>query len=445
MVPQNLLRVLPAFNNQKVLIKKNQNVNDIIKALAIAHNQYKNDYNKIAREFLGHSTKQTAFNIWNFLKKNVPYKAEPETMQTIKSPSAIIKTGLLGRQSLYSNDCKNYSLFTGGILSALNRQGYKIPFVYRFVSYSLFDSIPGHVFIVINPGNENKEIWIDAVLNEFNYKKPYNYKQDKNFDKMMYSISGVDDVITGKRKAKRQQRRTARKQRRAKRRAEGKTFGQRLVKTIKKAGRVVLKVAAAPVRNSFLLLVKLNFRSLATNIKKLNDKQPTKVREFWEKAGGRYQNLITAINQGSVKKRLGEIDMAATIGAAPAAAAATTAAPLLLKIANILKKAGIDEQFVGDIAKNVIQSKVQQAIEKAETQSEQQSEAIEQGTEVMESEAVAPQQNQMMQRLARQNSVKLVNEQGQEVVQAQKGAGFNKNILLIGGIGIAALLLMKKK
>lgn len=438
MVPQNLLKVLPPFSNQKVLIKKNQNVNDIIRALAIAHNQYKNDYDKIAREFLGHSNKQTAYNIWKFLKQNVPYKAEPETMQTIKSPSAIIKTGLLGRQSLYSNDCKNYSLFTGGILSALNRQGYKIPFVYRFVSYSLFDSVPGHVFVVINPGEEKSEIWVDAVLNEFNYKKPYNYKQDKNFDKMMYSISGVDDVITGKRKAKRQARKTARKQRRAKRRAEGKTFGKRLVKTIKKAGRVVLKVAGAPVRNSFLLLVKLNFRSLATNLNKLNAKKPTKVREFWEGAGGRYQNLITAINQGSKKKRLGEI------GAVTVATATASASPLLIKVAKILKSAGIDEQFVGDIAKNVIQNRVQKAIEKAETQSEEQSEVIDQGAENLENQAQAP-QPQMLQRLARQNSVKLVNEEGQEVVQAQQSAGLNKNLLLIGGIGIATLLLMKKK
>ena len=96
MNPQLLLNNLPPFNNSKILIKKNQSVNDIIKALNVAHNQYKNDYDKIALQFLGHSNKQTAYNIWKFLKKNVPYKAEPESMQTIKSPSAIIKTGLLG-------------------------------------------------------------------------------------------------------------------------------------------------------------------------------------------------------------------------------------------------------------------------------------------------------------------------------------------------------------
>jgi hypothetical protein len=193
---QRLLGYLPPFNNQKILIKKNQSVNDIIHSLMVAHNQYKSHYDKIAGEFVGHNNRQTAYNIWKFLKKNVPYKAEPDTMQTIKSPSAIISTGLMGKKSLLKNDCKNYSLFAGGILSALNRQGYKIPYVYRFSSYNYFDHTPGHVFIVINP--DGNEIWLDAVLNEFDYKKQYTFKKDKNFDKMMYSITGVDDVITKK-------------------------------------------------------------------------------------------------------------------------------------------------------------------------------------------------------------------------------------------------------
>lgn len=425
MNPKVLLQNLPPFNNAKILIKKNQSVNDIIKALQMAHVQYKSHYDKIAHEFLGHSKKQTAFNIWSFLKKNIPYKAEPDTMQTIKSPAAIIQTGLMGKKSLFYNDCKNYSLFAGGVLSALNRQGHKIPFVYRFASYNLFDTEPGHVFIVINPGKH--EIWLDAVLKEFDFKKSYINAKDINFDKMMYSVSGFDNVITGKR-----ERKAARKQRRAKRRAEGRGFGQRIVKTLKKAGKAVLKVAAAPVRNSFLLLVKLNFRSLATNLKKADAKAPAKLREFWEGAGGRYQNLLTAINQGSKKKRLGEL------GAAPAAAAATTAAPLLLKVAALLRKIGINPEDLGEIAKNVIKNKIEGAIQKAEEQTEE----ADQGAENIADAEV--QDAGIVSRMANQSAVKLVNEQGQAVVPAASG-GMNKNLLLIGGVGLAALLLMKKR
>jgi hypothetical protein len=447
MQPRLILQKLPAFNNSKLLIKKNQSVTDIIKALSVAHRQYASDYDKIAKDFLGHNVKQTAFNIWSFLRKNIPYKAEPDSMQTIKSPAAIITTGLLGKKSIYYNDCKNYSLFSGGILSALNRQGHKIPYVYRFASYNLFDKEPSHVFIVIYPDTE-KEIWLDAVLKEFNYKKDYQYKTDKNFDQMMYSINGMDDVIAGRR-AKRQQRKAARKQRRAKRRAEGRTFGKRLVKTIKKVGKAVLKVAAAPVRNSFLLLVKLNFRSLATNLQKAINKAPSRVREFWEGAGGRYQNLITAVNQGSKKRRLGEIGLSASIGAAPAAAAASTAAPLLIKVAALLKKLGINEQFVGDMAKKLIENKVEKVLERAETQSEGTEAAVDQAAETIEQQTEAPAtaSNNFNARLRNQSAVKLTNEAGQEVVPAGSGSGsgINKNILIFGGLGVAALLLLKKK
>lgn len=421
MEAREILKNLPKFNNDKILIKRNQSVNDIIKALNVAHNQYKSHYDKIAREFLGHSKKQTAYNIWKFLKKNVPYKAEPDTMQTIKSPAAILATGIMGTKSLYYNDCKNYSLFAGGILSALNRQGYKIPYVYRFASYNMFDQDPGHVFIVINPGKN--EIWLDAVLSKFNYKKSYISAKDKNFD-MMYSISGVDNVITG---------RAERRAKRQKRRAEGKGFGQRVVKALKKAGKGVLKVAAAPVRNSFLLLVKVNFRSLATNLKKANEKAPSRLQSFWEGAGGKYQSLLNNINQGAKKKRLGEM------GAAPVAAAATTAAPLLLKVAALLKKIGIDPQDLGKIAQDVIKNKVQQTIERAEEQAE----AADQNAENIADQELAD--TSLSARMAPQSSVKLTNEAGQQIVTPAPGGGINKNILLIGGAAVAVLLLMKKK
>jgi hypothetical protein len=431
-----LLNSLPKFNNRKILIKKNQNVDDIIKALNIAHNQYKKDYDLIAKKFIGHNKKQTVYNIWKFLKKNIPYKAEPDTMQTIKSPAAIIHTGLLGNKSLYYNDCKNYSLFAGGILSALNRQGYNIPYVYRFASYNMFDNNPQHVFIVINP--EGQEIWLDAVLSKFDYKKPYQYKKDKNFDNMMYQISGVDDVITGRRKAarkqKRQQRKTVRKARRAKRRAEGRGFGQRVVKTIKKVGRAVLKVAAAPVRNSFLLLVKLNFRSLATNLRKADNKAAGQLRAFWEGAGGRYQNLLTAISQGEKNKRLGELH---SIGVAPQAAAAS-AAPLLVKVAALLKKLGINAEDVGKFAADIVKNRIETAIEKADTDVQASEQIIEnEADEVTETDAP------MLRQAARQSNVKLVNETGQEVTVPKKS--IDKNILLLGGVGLAAVLLLSKR
>ena len=42
----------------------------------------------------------------------------------------------------------------------------------------------------------NKEIWIDPVLNELNEKKEYNFKIDKNMS--LYQVSGFENDEIGK-------------------------------------------------------------------------------------------------------------------------------------------------------------------------------------------------------------------------------------------------------
>ena len=107
-------------------------------------------------------------------KNNVKYKIEPDTRQSVKSPSAILSTGIY--KNGY-NDCKHYSSMIAGILDALTRRGIKINWCYRFSNYKLFNTVPHHVFCVVNCfGNE---ICIDPDLNRFNEKKQYINKIDK--------------------------------------------------------------------------------------------------------------------------------------------------------------------------------------------------------------------------------------------------------------------------
>lgn len=169
-----LLTKLPAFNNKSVLIYDSQDTNDIIVTLLKAHKIYATDYDKICVYFWKGTIKNTCNYIWDFLKNNVKYKIEPDTRQTVKSPSAILSTGIY--RNGY-NDCKHYSQFAGGILSALCRRGKKINWCYRFANYKMFNTVPHHVFIVVN--HLDNEIWIDAVLNSFNNKKSYINKIDK--------------------------------------------------------------------------------------------------------------------------------------------------------------------------------------------------------------------------------------------------------------------------
>jgi hypothetical protein len=316
-----LLNYLPQYQGKEKILKDQQNTDDIIKEILKGHNQYSSQYKNISSFFIGSTPKKTLNNIWEFLKKEVKYKVEPESKQTIKSPSAIIATG-----GTTGSDCKNYSLFTAGILDNINKMGsQKIPFCFRFTGYKFFDTNPQHVFIVAYPGTDH-EIWCDAVLNKFDYKKPYTIKIDKKPKNMLVGISGIG--------------------------AKPKTFAGKIL-------RPVLKVAASPARNAFLLLVGLNFTGLATKLNAANQKQPKALMDWWERLGGRIQNLLGMIERGAKKKRI------FGIGGDPltdTAATAAVASPILAAVAvflkDILKEAQpeltkISSQFIVAKAKDV--------------------------------------------------------------------------------------------
>jgi len=183
LLKKDLLSKLPIYNGKIGILKYEQNTDDIITHLLKCHDEYKKDYDKIYPYFLGNTLEETCYNIFDFLKKNVLYRIEPSTKQTLKSPSAIMAQGY--------GDCKQYSQFAGGILDAINRNKYKIDWCYRFASYNN-DKELQHVFIVAKD-NTGKEIWLDPVLSSFNNRKKYTFKEDKK-PMALYKISGFTTV-----------------------------------------------------------------------------------------------------------------------------------------------------------------------------------------------------------------------------------------------------------
>jgi len=351
-----LMGRLGPFENKREMLTADQSTGDIIDAILEAHRRHASDYSKISSFFNAGFRRETARKIFNFLKKNVRYVIEPGSKQTVKSPAAILATGY--------GDCKHYSLFAGGVLQNLG-----IPFAYRFASYKIFDKQPQHVFVVVNPGTNN-EIWIDPVVGEFDYKKPYTYATDRKM--ALYSISGIGATaqqradLKAAKAAKKAAPTKAAKQAaqatvQAARKAAGRTTGQ----VLKKGAKVVLKVAAAPVRNSFLLLVKLNFTGLATKLAAAWQKAPSKLQNFWESAGGQINALKKAWETGSKKKRIFGVDQIGVAPAAAPAAAAATAAPLLVKVADFLKKIGIEPDELVQVSKDALNKRAQQLAKKA--------------------------------------------------------------------------------
>jgi hypothetical protein len=190
MVSKNtLISKLEPFLGKKDVIVYNQDTTDIIDGILNNHQKYASEYDKIYRYFIeDDNTDQTAYNVWCFLKDNFSYVIEPEKMQILRSPAAILGSNKNGI------DCKGYATFAAGVMSAWKRNtGKKYDVVYRFASYDAFDKTPQHVFVVIK--EDGIEYWIDPVLDEYDQKKqPYFYKDKKINDMALIALSGVNRV-----------------------------------------------------------------------------------------------------------------------------------------------------------------------------------------------------------------------------------------------------------
>jgi len=334
-----LLGRLKSFGGNSKMLVRDQQVPDIISAMLSAHKMYASEYDKISQDFYSGNGVQTAKKLFDFLKKNVRYKIESDKNQRIMSPSAILSLG--------KNDCKNYALFIMGVLDSLKRKGLidnKI--YYRFASYKLLDEIPHHVFAVIEDKKGN-EYFIDPVLSSFNERKTYYHKIDKEPVMPLYSVSGIGQ---------------------AKKKTAAKSVSPAAKPKEKK--KIVLKIALAPARGSFLLLVGLNFMGLATKLKNAFDNRADETQNWWKNLGGNPNELLRKVQQGAKKKRIAgadvEFNSEGQIGvvATGTAAAAATAAPILIKLAEFLSKLGIDVKEVAEVGKRVLAKQVKNVVEK---------------------------------------------------------------------------------
>jgi predicted metalloprotease len=126
--------------------------------------------------------------------------------------------------------------------------------------------------------------------------------------------------------------------------------------------------------------------------------------------------LLKKIQQGAKKKRiLGGIGEPATAAAATAAAAA----PILVKVAEFLKKIGIDPKEVAEVGKNLLAKTVKNAVNK----------------QLAKEQAVEEQQQQITNEFL---------EQTEDTGGSQTAGNKNMVPLLIGGAAAIYLLTRKK-
>jgi hypothetical protein len=184
---QSLLEILPPYRDQWILIDADQTVRDIIDEVLAAHKDFAPHYDLIAFAFDRDTIEEVCSSLYWFCKSEIEYREETDRLQTTAVPAGILSRGY--------GDCKHYAGFCGGVLDAMNRQGKKINWCYRFASYNLLDSTPHHVFIVVNPGTGN-EIWIDATPESKGRTPIYQVDKKVNTMALVRNIAGIGDTGT---------------------------------------------------------------------------------------------------------------------------------------------------------------------------------------------------------------------------------------------------------
>lgn len=369
---ETLLQQLPAFRNEVVTIKKDQNVSDIIKQIIVAHKKYRYLYDKIALYFDADTIPGVCENIYSFLKTELRYKEEPETKQTTAVPQAILSTR--------TGDCKHYSLFAGGILDALNRLTDKnISWCYRFVSYNFFSKQPHHVFVVVF--YKGSEIWIDAIPGADQHTPVWQLDKFVNSNTMpLYDVIGsvpgtqyasIEDFVNSNEFHEAVQTlvsynlvnmdtgaidndllqgllNTLQADEREKLVAAvnlmasaaqtiGYTLGERILHSANKFNPLL-----ALGRGSFLLMLRWNVRAWAKNIdyavatKGLAASDP--IGKKWYLLGGDAAPFWECVREGRDKKMIGNVpDNVIGLTGAEIVAAITAAAPIIIALVPIIK------------------------------------------------------------------------------------------------------------
>lgn len=402
---ENVLASIEAPNFKEKRVKKYQSTNDIIKDLIYCFKNFNYQAQPIAKQYGTGNITNDGKEIYDFIRKNIKYDAEPEADQTTRSFSRIIydKEGA---------DCKHTALIVGSI--GWN-EGYTV--IFRVVRYVIYNGSNKeylhHVYAILENKN-GKQVIVDP-LQKFNYEKPYDKKigdykaknmaltrltgvgrsiiNDRNLQRLrtntqtpatlieaheIHLIDGLGEreiilspngmteaninelsVMQGigrKTKKQRQAARSVRKEKRVVKRTARKTAR-------KERGGVLKAVALAPVRGAFSALLILNFKNFAGRMKQAIDKgKENEVKAFAKKFGYKYNIFKGQILRGAKKHALGEINgteihQVEGMGFVVSAAAITAAAPAVVAAIALFKKLLIgdpsDDTTLKEAADNV--------------------------------------------------------------------------------------------
>lgn len=161
LIPRHKLNVVQEIN-------KNAGTLDIMKEVVSASHYSHWQVRDFARHLRNsESRKETAYNVWKFIRNNIPYRLDPQGYQFVNTPANAWHNR---KDRTKFCDCKSYAVLAWSLFKHLGIPAYR-----RFVSYDQPD-IYTHVFVVVVL--DGKTIAVDPCLDYFNYEKKYKFKKD---------------------------------------------------------------------------------------------------------------------------------------------------------------------------------------------------------------------------------------------------------------------------
>lgn len=136
---------------------KNAYSNELQRDIVQAHPRAVKQVLKFAEKFRGRNDKETAFNVWKFMRKNFKYSKDNPKQQRIFLPSAALHFKKM--------DCKSFATFAGAIFTAL-----KIKNGYKLTAYKSATT-PSHIYNFIRLSDNNILLPVDGCFSLFGKEK----------------------------------------------------------------------------------------------------------------------------------------------------------------------------------------------------------------------------------------------------------------------------------
>lgn len=281
---------------------------------------------QFAGQLKGSSYRDSARNVWNFLKDHITYVKDRQDAQMIKLPSRFIHDG--------TGDCKSYSLAAASLLQNLGVPGVR----FRYASYGSSPT-PTHVYVVASDEN-GKDIIVDGCWLQFDSEKLPAHKIDHPMKVFTLSGTGIgyadagipykgggvggfgmwmqtfvanlkanayNDIFAQMKSPQEIGVWLTLQQDNAMKHFGVHEGGGLLGDIEHLAGQIwdaIKLVALAPARAAYRSLLEFNVHGMANSLDEAITKDSNKVKNTWESVGGDFDALKRSVNDGKSKSAI---------------------------------------------------------------------------------------------------------------------------------------------